>query len=708
MATEKTEADDERGIDGTPAGQAARWAKEFKFARQKLEKWHLRAKRAVDAFLDKRDDREGWAETDSHLPVYTANIQTMRCIMYGKTPRVDVSRRFADSADDVARVSAEVLERLLNSDIQKDGDTYADAVGSSLDDRLTPGGGFARVRYVADLQETADEPEPNDLASFEAPIPPAGMEGEDGEQPEAGEAQEVAEPPVSKAYECVETDYVHWRDFLWDAGRTWANTRWVAFCSPVNREEAEKQFGPEVAAALPWDGGKTKGGKDDNKGEEKRSPWAQVKVWEVWSKEDRKRYFYCDGYREVLVPVGQDADEDGGVVDPYGLDGFFPCPKPMLSNVTTDDFVPVPDYYLAQDLYREINNLQTRIVELERVVCVRGIYDQSSPEIKALLTETGNMGNMLIPVSGLKMMMDGGNLANWVQWLPIDMVVAALDKLREVQAEKIAQVDQITGMSDIVRGEAAQQTTATEQSIKARFASVRIQTMQDEFARFCSDLQRLKAELISKHFDESTLLEAANMAYTTDSQDPQLIQQAVALIKSDHFAYRIEVKPESVSLTDYAALKSESMEVLQGIGGFIQMAAPLAQMSPGMAPMLLQLLQWSVSRIRGSQEIEGLLDRAISQQQQQAQQQAAQPQQPPPPDPKVVAAQTKAHADIMGQQMKTQGELATIHAQSKADMQHQASQTRFNLIEASEKERMKAVADVSRAINPPGTSGGGA
>ena len=46
-----------------------------------------------------------------------------------------------------------------------------------------------------------------------------------------------------------------------------------------------------------------------------------------------------------------------------------------------------------------------------------------------------------------------------------------------------------------MRGQSSQQTTATEQAIKARFASVRVQSLQDEFARFCSDTQKIKAEM---------------------------------------------------------------------------------------------------------------------------------------------------------------------------------------------------------------------
>jgi hypothetical protein len=279
--------------------------------------------------------------------------------------------------------------------------------------------------------------------------------------------------------------------------------------------------------------------------------------------------------------------------------------------------------------------------------------------------------------------------------MPLEQLVAALDKLREYRTELTSLLYQVTGMSDIVRGQAQTQTTATEQSIKAKFASVRLQALQDEFARFCSDTQRLKAEIISKHFDEATLMEAANMAYTPDSKQPGLVEAAVKLIKSNHFAYRVEVKPESVSLSDYAALKQERTEVMQAIGGYLQMAAPLAMQAPQMAPMLMQLLQWLVSGIRGAQEIEGILDQTIAQAQAAAAQPPPQQQQQQGPDPKIVATQMKGHMDMQKAQFDHQASMQQIQAQAQADALHQQNQTKFNLIESAEKERQKAVADVA-------------
>ncbi len=102
---------------------------------------------------------------------------------------------------------------------------------------------------------------------------------------------------------------------------------------------------------------------------------------------------------------------------------------------------------------------------------------------------------------------------------------------------------------DIVRGQAAQRATATEQSIKAQFASTRIQTSQDELARFASDVQKLRAEIISRWFSEETIVERSNVMRTAGAQR---VQAALGIIKSDIWQYRITVRPESIALADMA------------------------------------------------------------------------------------------------------------------------------------------------------------
>jgi hypothetical protein len=231
-----------------------------------------------------------------------------------------------------------------------------------------------------------------------------------------------------------------------------------------------------------------------------------------------------------------------------------------------------------------------------------------------------------------------------------------------------------------MRGQASQQTTATEQAIKARFASVRVQSLQDEFARFASGLQKLKAEIIALHFDPQTIVTQSNIERTPDAQ---LAPAAVELIKSRFSEYRVVVNPDSVSLTDFAALKQERFEFLSALSGFFQQAQPIVAIAgPGALPFLLQIASWSLAGLRGASEIEGVFDQGIAQLKAQAQQ----PPPPPPPDPKLQTAQVKAQAeqfkakadvqktglDLMATRQKHQMEMQKLAAENAAQQREEA------------------------------------
>jgi hypothetical protein len=264
----------------------------------------------------------------------------------------------------------------------------------------------------------------------------------------------------------------------------------------------------------------------------------------------------------------------------------------------------------------------------------------------------------MIPMKNFSLFKEKGGFKGVIDFLPLEMIVGALTALREYRVELQSLLYQVTGMSDIMRGQATKgDTTATEQAIKAKFASMRVQALQDEFARFASDLQKLKAEVISKHYDPETILEASNAQYMM-GDDPQIAQQAVGLVKSKFYEYRVEVKPEAISLQDMAAVKQERGEFLMSVATFLQSAAPILQAAPWATQGLLGILQWSMAGFRGGSSVEGVLDQMVLQAK-QAQQQALMA--PPPPDPqmeiakvKAAAEQQKAQMDIVGKQVDLQ------------------------------------------------------
>lgn len=633
--------------DESPTAWAQHWLPEIAAAKASVEAWHASGDKIIKRF---KDIREGEQTGESRMNLFTANVQTQMSLLYGKTPEVSVGRRFADADDDVARVAGELLERLLNADIERDGDSYAEALGYALQDRLLPGLGQVRVRYVADFEEVPETP---------AVLGPDGTEL----------APAVPNAP-RKVYECVELDYVAWKKFLWSPARVWHEVRWVAFESDMSRRQVVKRFdtpelvkmrgGVEVADAIPY------AQKRQDEHDKKPDPLARAKVWELWDKETRRVFWVVEGFGMCL-----DMKED-----PLSLKSFFPCPRPILANATTDNVLPRPDFVLAQDQYDEIDAITTRISVLQKALSVRGVYDRSAGEVKRLLTEAAV--NDLIAVENWNRFAEKGGLDGVVDWLPLEPIVAAITALDARREVVKASLYEVTGMSDLLRGQAAAAgATATEQSIKARFASVRLQALQDEFARFASDAQRLKAEVICSLYDEATILNVSNAQHTADAA---MAPQAIALLKERFNNYRVEVKPENVSMQDFAELKSERMEVVAGVSQFLTAAAPLAQQMPGSAPFLLKILQWTIAATKGSSEIEGVLDQAI----QQAQQAASQPQQQAP-DPKVIAQQMKGQQDLEKTKADLQADVVRIQTEVQADEQREANQMRYNVQEAAQK-----------------------
>lgn len=639
-----------------------RWLRELEAGKKYLEKFHKKGTAVVEAYLDEDESKE--REGQTRWSLFWSNVTMQLAMLYGNIPRVDVSRRFADSEDDPGRVAGEMMERLLNTDIERDSDTTATALGYALWDWRVPGAGFARLRYVME----------------EAPV-----EGVPQVQDE--ETGELVQP-TQVSREDVEVDYVHWKDVCWSPSRVWHEARWIAFAADISRETAKERF-PKHGDRLPVYPKKKEGD------EQKEEPWDRVRVWEIWSKEKRCVYWVCEGYSELL-----DEKED-----PLGLEGFWPCPRPLFANLTTTKLIPKADYLMAQDLYVSINNLSTRIELLQQAVKVTGFYDRANGNEMAQVFDN-TTGNRLYPVDKWAAFQERGGVKGSIDFLPLKEVVEAIMVLQARREAEVEALYQITGQSDLMRGQATTAgASATEQAVKARFGSVRIKAMQDEFARFTTDIQKLKAEIISKHFRPETILARSNAQFAFKKEKPGVVQAAVQLIKSRMSDYRVQVKTDSLSYTDFAALKEEKTEVLGALSTFFQGVAPIAEAVPGSMPFLLQLLQSVVAGMRGSATMEGVIDQAIEAAEQAQQQQAANPQ---PQDPalqveqmKAQTAQMKVAGDMQKEQMKLQGDLTRIQAESAANAAKERVQREENVKEQGQKLM------IQNALKPPEPVGGG-
>ena len=610
-----------------PAGQYRYWAAELKASDKNLRNFRKQGSKIVKRFLGGAT-QQGSEEVRGgkfRLNLFHTNVITMQSMLYGNVPKVDVVRRHNDPNDDVGRVAAEIISRLLNNDVMENPEHYSSTLKAALQDRLLPGLGVARVRYDFNA-ETEEE---------SAPL-----------------------------------EYFHWRDMAWGWARTFNDVPWIGFRSYLDKDEVTARWGEEIAEALTYENQSTIPDKDGGSAEDDDGPWQKAAIWEMWDKVKLKVIWLCVGYDKVLE------EKD----DFLKINQFYPCPPFLLANQTTTLYTPVSDFSLSQDLYNEIDQIQTRISIITEAVKVVGVYNQQAADLTRVFKE--GTDNDLIPVDNWALFAESGGIKGQIDWVPMKEIVETLSRLRELRDETIGLLQQTTGMSDIMRGQLDNQYEGVGQSQdKTKFGSIRVQALQDEFAAFASSLLQIKANIIGIHYDPETIARLANTESFMEA-DKELIPSAIELIKNPSAArLHINIRPETLAMVDYAQLKAERVEFLSAIGNFMQATAPILEQEPTTAPFMMQLLQWGLAGFKGSNQIEGVIDKAI-----QTTQEAAKNAEDKP-DPEKAAAAAAMELETM----KHKNAMELITAKLTADQQA----NKFDMNVDIEKIRAKAQADAT-------------
>jgi hypothetical protein len=608
-------------FNNSPTGLAARWNTEIEAASKELGNFHKDANRITQRYLDKRD---AYGRDESKVNLFWSTMQVLLSMLYARPPKADVSRSWQDYDDDVARVAGTMLQRMLNRSFDDNVSPWDANVRQGIEDWLVVGMGQIWLRYEVETEEYEIPPVFDEYGQELSPA-------------------EMAEKITNEEAAC---DYIYWEDFFWSPARTWHEVRWVARRVYMTQDQLNARFGEEIAKIVPLSGN-TKP-KDTNDQTTKFDPWSKAEVFEIWCKEKRKVYWYAKGC-DVILDVKD---------DPLGLDNFFPCPRPVVANVTSSNFQPRADYVFAQDQFNELDEINTRITWLTRAAKVVGVYDKAAEGIQRVFNQGSE--NQLIPVDNWAMFAEKGGIKGQVDWIPIDQVVNAIDHLRNYRQDKVMQIYEVLGISDIMRGSSKASETAAAQQIKAQFGSTRIQLKQFYIAEWITQALRIKAEIICKHFQPETILRRTNIERTPDAP---LAMQAIQLLKDEALSeYRINIEADSMAALDWAAERDAAVQFMQGLGAFISQVAPMAQQVPQAAPVLMSLLQWSVSKFRVSTQIESVLDQAIT----GMKQQGIQPQQPNPMQEAEVAEKQAGAAERMAKAKNTNMEATAKEAQLRA------------------------------------------
>lgn len=511
-------------------------------------------------------------------------------------------------------------------------------------------------------------------------------------------------------------DHVRRKDFLMSPCRDWSEARWVARRGYLTREEMRERFAETSQGAYEraqYEQQNVGGSEDGNPKvlEEKRA-----EVWEIWHKEQNVVVWITPGVDEVL-----DAER------PYlSLEGFWPCPEPAISFQQRETVIPVPDYLFYRDQVQEIDDLTARISSNVDALRVKGFYDgagDAAASIKKAWAAKDDSA-VLIAVSDLRQLAtsSGGNI---VEWMPILQIAQTVQVLVEQRRELLSDVYEITGLSDLRRGQTNPNETATAQRLKAESGNHRVRGRQEEMVRIGQNILAAVGELMAEHYSPETLREMAQLEedLPTDAElqaranqvamqaqasgaDPQQAQmqaqqmldntvtlEAVAKMLQDERMrpYEISIETDSTIQPDEDAEKQRRLEYMEVIGGLFQQALPVAQAAPETGPFIAEALKFVNGGFRAGRDMDSAVEDFGDQLLARAQQaQTAEP----PPDPEMLRVQADQEAARADQQLRQQ------EAQARLSEAQQRAQIDGAKVEVDRQAAAaKAQADAAKAEN---------
>lgn len=655
----KPKASAEQQEQDRAEGEAARWKTEIRLYERETESFTIRGKKITKRFKDERT--KGAEERKNKFNILWSNVQTLQPALFAKNPVVNVERRF-QSDDDVGRFASQVLERATSFFID---DKYFDCLKEVVLDRLLPGRGTAWVRYLPKFAPNSDITE------------------EQQELPEVTD-DDLQDELVSEE---IVFDYVHWQDFGHTYARTWEEVKGAWRRVYMSRDELVKRF-PACGKEIPLDHAPEKLNDEKIATEIKKAT-----IYEIWDQANKKAIWI---HKDYATPLDE-------LDDPLKLKEFWPFPRPLFATLANDSVIPVPDYAEYQDQADEIDDLTARISLLVKAIKVAGVYAGDATGIERLLSE--GLENILVPVDNWAMFAERGGLKGVIEYLPLEMIILALKGLYEAREQAKKDLYEISGMSDILRGEGDSRETAKGVEAKGKFGTMRLNSMQGEVARFNRDMVRIAAEVICTHFSPETIKEISGVKLMT-AQEKMMAQQrlqqsamqtqqqplvqgqppqppppvpeklaealqnptwedVLELLKNDiQRSFRIDIEINSTIKMDQDKERQDRIDFLTAAGGFIRDASSVTD--PALQPLMMEMLMFGIRGFHVAKDLESTFEVA----QKKIEKEAANPT--PKQDPEMVKTQGMLELEkmkIQAQQADDQRQIQIEQAKGQADAQ---------------------------------------
>ncbi|MBQ7284869.1 MAG: hypothetical protein IJW72_01265 [Alphaproteobacteria bacterium] len=522
------------------------WIKKISAAEKQYDKYYTLVRDTREFYKD----NAGSTKTEGRYNIFWSSVETLKPFLYFKQPKPYIERA-NPSVGEAQKLACRILSRALLWNLQQF--DFDSVIKYARNDFLISGCGILWEHY----------------------------------EPQFAEFPDVCNPSVSielKTGEKVVSQYVNPEHFIADCDKVgiWEDVNWVARKIYMSKQEAIDTFGASRCVELVNEG-------------EKDYYHKEICIYEIWDKVSQKVYWLAKEKSNDFLKVCD---------NPLKTEGFFPCPKPIFATMTNDSIIPVPDYCLIKELLNELNGINTRMKLTMQALKISGAYDNSFPELANIMSKDIT----LVATKDFERLKDAGGLRGIIDFVPIEQYISALEQLALRRQDIIAQIYEVTGVSDIMRGSSNTTETATAVSQKTNFGTLRNQDRQNDMQRFICDIFRLKAEIICELFSVDTLL---SFLTAEEAADKKLSSAAVHILKDDKMRGMV-LHIESDNVFNLKAENAELHEGIKIINEMIATALPIVSQQPLLLPLYRQMIGAVCGSLAKGRIFENVLEKVFN------------------------------------------------------------------------------------------------
>ena len=564
------------------------WKNRLATAKKKWNEYHELVKEIRKYYINKSKNNK--------QNIFWSSIETLKPFIYFKAPVPYVERKSKQN-NPVEQAACEILEKALVWDLEQQ--DFDGVIKYARNDYLISGLGLTYEKFEPVIEQVQTQ-----------------MQDVDPITGEMISIDTVAEVMTDAK---VTTNYIDPHDIIIDTTnvKVWEDVEWVAQSIKMTKQEVIDQFGEKYAEKLL-----------DGTIELEKDKESETTVYRIWDKK-KKQVLYVSEVLDEFLRVDDDF---------LKIDGFFPFPKPVFATLDNHGVIPTPDYTEIKCMLDELDGVNKRMKMTMQALKVTGAYDSSFSDLKNML----DAENRLIAVSDFDKIREKGGIDGFVGFMPIGQYIDALQALSDRRNQLIQAIYEITGVSDIMRGNSDPQETATAVTKKTNFGTLRNQDRQNDFQRYLTDVLKIKAEVICEQFTPELLAQFA------DNIQPEVFNLAVQLLKTDkirNLTFGIE--------TDTSFMQSEELEktneAVKTIHEMITAAFQVVSAQPALLPLYKQMIESVVVTLPSARQFNTAIDETFN----RIAQELAQPDQEQP-DPDLIRAQAEVQKNQNELQVKEQ------------------------------------------------------